>query len=276
LLPCSQNNDVDADGILNVDDPCVFGTNATELTDNGCTPDGVLCTIEYCEDSTVVDGAVTVVGRGCVSVPQDSACAAASAWDDAVCASETCEPDAANADGDGCVRAYNHSYCSDGDVCTAETCSPANATRVVSGCVFVSVDPADPYDCTDDVCVSLNGLGPENTPNHDNCDDGNACTMDTCIPHESMVSCRLIVCALTLCVVDPKCDSDLSCSFRYSYCSLISYVFAYSTYSIFHPTFISMHLLPQVDATSSCAQHQHQHRHNCRLCFHTSSTPLPP
>src|SRR5205823_9918937 len=73
--------------------------------------------------------------------------------------------------------------CDDAVVCTADTCNPASgcAHTAIHGCCYTDGD------CSDhDVCNGLETCTPADGKCHDgtalNCDDGNACTSDTCNP----------------------------------------------------------------------------------------------
>ena len=90
-----------------------------------------------------------------------------------------CDDGSACTSGDACVDggcmgvAKN---CSDGNVCTVDTCDPATGacTNAVSALACEDGDPCTaPDGCVDGLCVS----GPPAT-----CDDGNMCTLDTCVP----------------------------------------------------------------------------------------------
>jgi hypothetical protein len=151
--------------------------NTGQLTE---IDDHVPCTIDTCQ------------GDGTVShEPDDAACG-----EGFFChASLGCVPD----DGSICFFGTD---CDDGDPCTEDICIPGEGTKGGgSFCVNPPLCPDDGLFCTgsqscqdgeciiiDPPCVDLGLLCDEQTDScfscteHAQCDDGNACTVDTCVP----------------------------------------------------------------------------------------------
>lgn len=170
-VPCTGANCDDAV-------PCT-GEVCSEATDScvqqfnhgDCNPG------EICSDTGCVTGQVCIgdgdcdnsnrcfpeacVGGICVPAPRD--CDDGIGCTDDFCTTDTMDP---NADGNGCVHAPNDSVCDDGNLCNGdETCD------AVFDCGInpPDLDCDDGVACTDDSCAPETGCA--NTPNDTNCPD---------------------------------------------------------------------------------------------------------
>lgn len=119
--------------------------------------DGVACTVDSCNAGLGV----------CVHAPSDAACGGGMR-----CAGPA-----------GCVPILctMSRECDDGDTCNgAETCNPGGAgASPTTGCVpGAAPDCRDASDCTEDHCDASTGCF--HVPNDGACDDGAACTTDSC------------------------------------------------------------------------------------------------
>ncbi len=151
VLGCRTANRV---GECDDQDPCTgedtcLGGQCIGLGD-GCDDDDP-CTIDSCMDGE------------CVHTPSDASC------DDGLFCNgtESCDPVL------GCVSSGNP--CTGGPVCQ-NTCVEATQSCMSP---LGTPCPSDGIPCTDDVC---DGSGSCGVPNHNACDDGNACTVNSCNP----------------------------------------------------------------------------------------------
>ncbi|HEY8514654.1 MAG TPA: hypothetical protein VIS07_03970 [Candidatus Binatia bacterium] len=185
------------DGNACTNDVC-SGTGACVHPPRQCN-DGIACTVDTCQP-----------GVGCVATPDDERCD-----DGESCTSEICVPgtgcqyqNAPNgtscSDGDvcttgdacvdgSCVPQGPPLECNDGDVCTEDSCHPAlgclnQEDPLVCGCAGAppGTPCVDGNDCTrGDVC---DGSG-VCTPGPSCPDDGDACTMESCIAGNGVELC---------------------------------------------------------------------------------------
>lgn len=179
-------------------DPVAGGATGCVLhDDSGHLPDdGFACTLDRCDGHTPV------------AVPQDGACRDRGAGK-ATCLVGRCDPTNQGADHDGCVLVPDDGACDDADGCTSDHCAPADAAAdATTGCRHGAVDgaaPPVPGNCRAERCVAgasadvpdetdlppdLDGLPctvpscaggvPHEVPRDAACDDGLACTRDSC------------------------------------------------------------------------------------------------
>ncbi len=209
--PCATSVDCD-DGIDCTQDFCEASTATCEHipTNFICGDDGNVCTRNTC-----------LSGVGCIveAEPQDglscnsgNACAL-----EAICQTGVCEVSVER-------------DCSDGNECTDDTCNPG------SGCQFINNgDPCnDGSDFTSgDQCVNglCTGAGGSNCLTPSDCDDGNPCTVLSCIddvcqtngaPCDDGVDCTVDACSPGggctntpkngLCGFGEICDAGLGCT----------------------------------------------------------------
>ncbi len=119
------------------------------------------CTVDACEPDSgdcTNEGAPALEGLPCVP---DASCATAG-----LCQSGTCAP-------------VGEGSCDDGNPCTTDTCDPA------TGCTFESGSATDGQACTlDDPCIdsAVCDAGSCAATSLLNCDDGDLCTLNECIP----------------------------------------------------------------------------------------------
>ncbi|HYC56291.1 MAG TPA: hypothetical protein VEL28_15250 [Candidatus Binatia bacterium] len=155
-----------------------------------CPDDGVECTIEVCnpEDTRAND-------FGCFSLPRHSRCD-----DDRHCnGEETCDAkldcrpgtppdcnddvactiDSCNEQSDSCTHTADHSSCSDGRFCNGtETCTSLGCKPARQRACAANEDECTASSCNEatDTCTII--------PHHNECDDANPCTTDTCDIHD--------------------------------------------------------------------------------------------
>lgn len=150
----------------------------------GVCPGGPCLSDSDCDDGNLCNGIETCdLVAGCqLGTPLNCD-------DGNVCnGAETCDPASGCQDG-------TPLNCNDGNVCNgAETCNTA------SGCQDgTPLDCDDDNPCTDDSCDSATGC--VNEPNTDACEDGNDCTTnDTCVDGECAGGAQ------------PNCDDDDACT----------------------------------------------------------------
>ena len=250
-VPCSDD-DACTSGDVCSGSACLSGTQINCNDGNGCTDDScepaVGC-IQTHNTSPCNDGDVCTVGDACL----DGECQAGQDGLDCDDGNECTDDSCASAA--GCVHAANLKTCDDGNLCTTgdfcsggqchagamEDCDDGNPCTkdlclVDAGCVY---DPADalcsdgdactwgdhcadkqcvfagPLDCddgnacTDDSCDSESGC--VNTPNQAGCDDKDACTLtDVCVNGECVGS-NLDLCDDENVCTDDYCDMESGC-----------------------------------------------------------------
>ncbi|MFC1591314.1 hypothetical protein ACFL43_02195 [Thermodesulfobacteriota bacterium] len=165
---CNVNQeDADGDGIGDVCDADYCDSTA-ECDDgnfcNGeetCVDSTCQAGSDPCEAGEVCDEAL----EQCVECLNDGQCD-----DGNVCTDDTCS-------GGSCQYADNNSPCDDGDACSVNQCSSGSCVSIEETCCDDGLDnDADGNaDCedTDCPCHECDDVG--------DCDDGNACTDDTCV-----------------------------------------------------------------------------------------------
>jgi len=171
--------------------------------------DGNACTSDSCDAST-----------GCMSTDISASCDDANA-----CTMDSCNPAV------GCVNATID--CSDGNECTAESCNPltgcasspvADGTSCNSGLGRCSAGDCEPVDCFQDAeCNDSDACTMDscdlatnecvNTDISSSCDDGDACTEDSCAPASGCVNMDISASCDDgeECTAD-RCDSATGCS----------------------------------------------------------------
>ena len=148
--------------------------------------DGVMCTIDSCNETT----------DQCINIATNSLC------DDSItCTDDTCSPIS------DCIFMPNNANCDDSNECTQDTCS------ATLDCVFNPI-PLNGMSCSDnDVCTTNDTCsGGTCIPGIPlDCDDSNPCTVDTCdsvlgcqnTPGNSGALCRPSV---GICDIEEVCD----------------------------------------------------------------------
>ena len=193
---CQTNTDCDdgvyCDGVetCDVNGMCHPGTPVV------CQDDGFSCTKEFCDEST----------KSCQTVIQDSVC-----QDGLFCdGTEQCNPSAGGADpttgcvagtavncddglsctvdtcddtNDKCVHTPHDTICDDGKYCDGvETCDPANGAAGTGCVVGTAVNCEDGLACTTDTCNEQTDSC-DHPPDNGKCDDGVYCNgTETCDP----------------------------------------------------------------------------------------------
>ncbi len=193
-------------------DPCTIGdTCQTGICAAGTSlncNDGNLCTDDACEagegcayshnEAACDDGDLCTLGDVC-SFGECEAGEGTLACDDGnVCTTDSCVP------GVGCGHVAQDGACDDGDACTV-------GDHCAGGlCVFDGLAQCDDGNvCTDDLC--LPGEGCQYTANEVPCDDGNSCTIgDQCKNGNCEPTGQLPCDDGNLCTVD-SCDPVLGC-----------------------------------------------------------------
>ncbi len=185
---CCTSSDECADGDacngteVCMDNQCISGTPPD------CA-DGSPCTLDACDIETggcfhePIDGCCTLdedcmdddpctldvcFSDSCQHLAIESCCTVDEECDDDVlCTVDACVNNT-------CLHLADDTLCQDDDVCTIEeTCNP------LTGCMFEVPDCSDGNPCTDDLC--LPEMGCTNPTNSDSCDDGDDCTInDAC------------------------------------------------------------------------------------------------
>jgi hypothetical protein len=193
--PC-DDGDTCTLGDLCTDGDCASGANVLACDDNNpCTADscgeeGCIFTANdaACDDGNLCTSEDLCVAGSCVGAP-------VVCDDENLCTSDSCEPTT------GCVTVNNAHPCDDGDTCTlGDLCSEGSCGAGASGllcddgnpctndgcdaelgCVFeANQSPCDDKNTctTSDTCVESACVGSGSLE----CDDGNPCTVDTCLP----------------------------------------------------------------------------------------------
>jgi hypothetical protein len=138
-----------------------FDKNKQCFVDSQCD-DGWDCSVDICGADNVC--AWDYAGCECY---QNSQCD-----DKNICTTDSCQNGA-------CVQNNNQNNCNDGNACTLyDVCSQGSCSGITNDC-------DDGWDCSIDSCNLLNGDCIHTTTsceceNDERCDDGNACTTNTC------------------------------------------------------------------------------------------------
>jgi cysteine-rich repeat protein len=171
------------------------GNNVCCHPDRACD-DGNPCTKDLCEDFV-----------GCQHTPIANCCAADRDCDDGnVCTDDTCDEPAVT-----CVFTPNTSACNDGSVCTSDDgCSGGVCGGTPVGCVSPEVCLA-PIGChPGDGCQFGRIAGCCEVDG--DCNDGDACTSDTCDPATNRCRTSQVACeSADACFVVSGCDQALGC-----------------------------------------------------------------
>jgi hypothetical protein len=207
LSPCID------DGIGCTDDICIGGA-CSNVPDNSACDDGVDCTDDVCDPA-----------QGCTNTTNDDNCTGGSFCDgfdvcDAsagcqpgtppVCPSETpiCDPIS-----EQCVKCLIAEHCDNGVACDGQETCVLGACRPGTP---VACD--DGFACTVDTCTEPDGIC-QFTPNHSFCDDDNVCNgEEMCIPEDidaapnGCVAGTPLDCSDSRPCTDDNCDPTDGCS----------------------------------------------------------------
>jgi Dictyostelium (slime mold) repeat len=172
------------DGIECTSDTCDPAGGCANSPVHSACDDGIVCTTDECDsaigctntpvDTMCDDGIACTTDAcdpaiGCVSSPDDSACI-----DGNTCTMDFCDNGAGCIhDGTGVVIA-----CSDGNACTTGDVCQGDAVGNCAGIDTSATDCDDGIACTTDTCDPVTGCS--NTPSDEMCDDVNVCTADEC------------------------------------------------------------------------------------------------
>jgi hypothetical protein len=194
-------------------DACTFNTKCVEgVCAGGSTVncnDGNPCTDDSC------DGAV-----GCVNAPNEAPCSDGDACttedgcldgecaggpapacdDDNVCTTDTCAP------GVGCIHEATAGNCDDGNACTA-TDSCVEGKCIGAG----QVDCGDDNPCTDNICDPADGC--VSTLNEALCNDGDICSTDDHCHLGDCIGAGELPCDDGNACTDDSCDPNIGCQF---------------------------------------------------------------
>jgi hypothetical protein len=217
--PCTDDSCDPAAGCVHTDNtlPCTdhdVCTNGDACTDGQCEPgtplvcdDGDVCTDDSCNPqlgcqheanaAPCDDGNACSIGDKCAN----GSCFGGlplECDDDNICTDDQCEPET------GCVHPANTSVCNDSDLCTVgEYCSAGGCGNGIP----VECDDGNP--CTDDTCLPLAGC--IHTPNSAPCNDGDVCTENDGCDAGTCVAGDAINCDdSNVCTAD-SCASGLGC-----------------------------------------------------------------
>jgi len=172
----------------------------------------------YCDDKDpcTIDTCVSTIG--CVNTPMDctnsNSCLIGS-----VCSGGVCQPPTTNIckDNNACTKdcsgatncVFTPIDCTGGNKCILPDCDPT-ATTGPNGCKNLTRSCDDGNACSNDTCNPMTGCS--NSPI--SCDDGNACTDDTCNPNSGCVNTYFNVTARCfkgdICA-NYTCDKTLGC-----------------------------------------------------------------
>ncbi len=229
---CDDNNPCTADACDAKTGNCTAPAQNSPCDDNDKCTDGDSCANGACKSGKLVacnDGNACTdetcdSAKGCVSLPNTATCADALACvlgackdgkcapggstgceDNNPCTKDTCEP------GKGCI----YTPIADGTVCAKGTLCAASGTCVKGTCApGAKTDCNDGNACTDDSCDPA--VGCKWVPNKSPCEDGNQCTVkDTCgngkcvtgVPMDVKVACD----DKNVCT-DEGCDAAKGCT----------------------------------------------------------------
>lgn len=225
---CKKNSDCSDGKFCNGNETCdpdAAGADAKGCLD-GKAPDcrdEARCTVDACDEGA----------NKCTHTKNDARCDNGDYCD----GTETCDPDDADANGNGCVadpvdpcddgldctadgcnegtnvclHVPVHSKCADmndggnADYCNIETCEPANVLHDADGCVSVGRNCADTVDCTDDSCNEATDTC-DHDPDDGFCDDGLCDGRDTC---DAVLGCQE---AALVMGIPAECADDLDCT----------------------------------------------------------------
>ncbi len=210
-VQCTTNANCANSTVCDGAETCNTGTGQCVTGTPLVCNDGVACTTDSCSPTL-----------GCQVVPVNSACN-----DSVACTTDTCS-------GAGCTNAPSNAACNDNNSCTAETCNQATGCAVTNVNAGIPCNNGNPGLCngsgtcvvqctTNANCVNstvcdgaetcnVNGQCVAGTPLV--CNDGVACTNDTCSP---TLGCQFnpnnAMCNdMTSCTTD-TCNAATGCSF---------------------------------------------------------------
>lgn len=262
-LPNSENSSnttdtyvtTDTNGGNTVD---VGGNNNAQCASNDDCNDNIACTIDSCDrgwcvftpdhgecsnnDNNPCTEAHCIPGTGCRTdaVANGTTCTSGKCYTSAVCQDGNCQTsgfvncDDGNPctadfcdDTNGCQHTQNTgAACNDGDSATEN--DKCGSSGVCLGTLKVAQTCTVPADCvTDSICTVLDCIDGECMPvglDNTKCDDGVACTMDTCssaggcnhVPNVKVCGSNAQFCDVTYgcvqCMSDWDCGDDNSCT----------------------------------------------------------------
>ncbi len=195
LVDCEDDNPCTDDVCIDQKGGCIHQPNAASCNDGNACTKGDACTngqctgkLIICNDSNPCTADSCDPAQGCLFVPSNGPCDDGNACTEA----DTCS------EGE-CAGAPVS--CDDGNPCTDDACD------VQLGCLsYDNVEPCDDGDpCTDgDTCEAGDCLGGPPT----DCDDGNACTQDSCVSEDG--GCQNVALSGTTCDDgDPCTEGDI-------------------------------------------------------------------
>lgn len=183
------------DGYSCTVDSCVGGSCSRTIAPTACADDGVVCNGG---SACAPTSALADATTGCAPTPPPDC------DDHASCTTDSCD-EAAH----GCVNTPVDTTCDDGVFCTgAERCAPGTTGADAQGCVAgASPTCDDGFACTTDTCSATTDACVF-TPTHSACDDGLTCDgAEQCNPTSSVADTRGCVAGTT-----PSCDDGVMCT----------------------------------------------------------------
>lgn len=205
------------------------GTDAEAgCTDNAGCDDGVYCNgTETCEEGTCVPGVPVLCDDGidCTAdFCNESTGACEAVGQDTLCVQDYCDGPMHCVPGQGCVSANEPINCDDGVACTVDVCD--NAEQRCISTPNHELCPSDGNFCNGpEMCDATKGCVSGPAPN---CDDGLACTIDSCdyatgcvyLPNSALCDDGVYCNGREECVVgqgcvdgpDPCSDDGISCT----------------------------------------------------------------
>jgi hypothetical protein len=237
-ISCNDNIDNDCDGLIDCSDPdcaedpfCLTSECDTDLDcDNNdicdglekcvegeCQPglplncdDGDECTTDSCNPLT---GCINIFEFSCPNCPEEGTETQCQDEKDNDCDTYVDCDDPDCYDDPFCQECQTNDDCDDGNVCNGiETCVDFTCTT------GTPLNCDDGVACTDDTCNPITGC--DNTPDDGNCDDGDPCTNDVCNPLTGCTNIPFFECPQcpeegteTKCTdqVDNDCDTYVDC-----------------------------------------------------------------
>ena len=199
--PCSDDN------LCTSNDSCLDGEcapgeqkdcdDSNACTDDACDPVFGWCNNTPSENTECSDGNACTEGDACVE--GECVYGAPVICDDGnPCTQDSCDPS------QGCMHAAVDGLCSDGDACTTgDLC----VEGVCLGQGELACD--DGNACTDDTCDTVEGC--VYTPSGDLCTDGNACTEDDYCMDGACISGAPVSCDDQNACTSDACDPDQGC-----------------------------------------------------------------
>lgn len=161
------NPDTDGDGVRDAADTCRGTPSGQAVNPQGCS-----CSQIVCNDGNACNGVETCSAGVC------SPGTAPNCNDGNACTTDTCNPTSGcqNTPIAGCTACSTAAQCDDGNSCTTDTCSGGRCvnTAVANGTACSDGNVCNGNEtCQNGACTAGTAL---------NCNDGNACTTDTCNP----------------------------------------------------------------------------------------------